>query len=74
MQIKFTNDDKLGLNKKWIRTIFLVLGLAFSIVALTHIFLIVIKPKDYEELQKYLAITILNNYFSDFYLSSHISY
>ena len=49
MQIKFTNDDKLGLNKKWIRTIVLILGLVLFSIGLTHIFLIIIKPKDYEK-------------------------
>ena len=50
VNIKFNNDDKHNINKKWIRVTLLILGLLFSIVALTQIFCIVFKPDGYQRI------------------------
>jgi hypothetical protein len=48
MRIKFNNEDKLGLNKKWIRKIILTAGVVFTAMALIEILNIIFQPKDYQ--------------------------
>lgn len=50
IKIKVTNDDRLNLNKRWIRNIFLIVGITFITTALSRIFLITVKPKGYENI------------------------
>lgn len=50
MRIKFNMDDTLHLNKRWIRTLLLILTLLYLAISLTHIFCIIFKPKGYEKI------------------------
>ena len=50
MRIKFNMDDTLHLNKRWVRTLLLILSLLFLVISLTHIFCITYKPKGYEKI------------------------
>jgi len=50
IKIKVNNDDTSGLNKKWIRNSLLILGLAFTLIGLVHIFCIAVKPNGYEKI------------------------
>ena len=43
-------DDTLHLNKRWVRTLLLILSLLFLVISLTHIFCIIYKPKGYEKI------------------------
>ena len=73
IQVKVNNNDKLGLNKKWLRTLLLVFALIFILGSLTHIILDFFKPKGYETVlsilsgnpyqQLLLGALILNCYF-----------
>ena len=51
MRVKITinNNDKLSLNKRWIRTLLLVAGILFTFIALAQIFCIAVKPTGYEK-------------------------
>jgi hypothetical protein len=49
MKIVFDNEDKLGVNRRWVRIIFLLLGILLTTIALSHIFFLVLKPKGYEK-------------------------
>ena len=58
MQIKFNNDDKLGLNQKWIRKIIFTVGLVLTVLSLLEIFYLAFKPKGYENM-----VTALGKYY-----------
>ena len=49
IKITFNNNDKLSLNKRWIRTVLLVIGTLFTSIALAQIFCIAVKPEGYEK-------------------------
>jgi len=58
MRIKFTfnNEDKIHLNKKWIKVLLLIFGFLFAVISFVQIFCIRFKPHDYEDI-----VSILGN-------------
>jgi hypothetical protein len=63
MQIKFNNQDKLNLNKKWIRITLLTFSLVSLLISLTQIFCIVFKPKGYEDIEFALGDNFIKQLF-----------
>ncbi len=50
MRIKFNKEDKLHINKKWVRNITFTVGLILSLLSLVEIFYILFKPIGYEKI------------------------
>jgi len=50
MKIVFKNEGGEQYNKRWVRGIFLVLGSLLTLIALTQIFCLIVKPKGYAQI------------------------
>ena len=58
IKIKLNNDDSFNLNRKWITMTLLFFGLLMTLVALTEIFCIGVKPENYQNIIMHLVINI----------------
>lgn len=54
MQVK-SNTDGAFVNKKWVKTAFLILGTILTVMGLTQIFCLIFKPTGYEKIIRLLG-------------------